>query len=84
MILTSKEYGPANSGIPLILIHGMGSAATAWQLVVPELAKSYRVITVDLPGHGQTQLPAGLDMSPKALAEYVMKLWIHLASARRT
>ncbi len=51
----------------------MGSAATAWQLVVPELSKTNRVITVDLPGHGQTELPAGIDMSPKSLAEYVLK-----------
>jgi pimeloyl-ACP methyl ester carboxylesterase len=71
LILNFKEYGSANSGLPLILIHGMGSAATAWQSVVPELSKTHRVITVDLPGHGETQLPAGLDMSPKFLADYV-------------
>ena len=51
----------------------MGSAATAWQLVVPELAKSYRVITVDLPGHGETELLLETDMSPKALADYVFE-----------
>ena len=73
MILKYREYGSTNSGLPLILIHGMGSAATAWQLVVPELSKKHRVITVDLPGHGETQLPAGLDMSPKSLAEYVLE-----------
>ena len=73
MILKTKEYGAGNSGLPIILIHGMGSAATAWQLVVPELSKTHRVITVDLPGHGETELPAGLDMSPKSLAEYVLE-----------
>ena len=73
MILNFKEYGSSNSGLPLILIHGMGSAATAWQLVVPELSKTHRVITVDLPGHGQTQLPSGIDMSPKSLAGYVLE-----------
>jgi pimeloyl-ACP methyl ester carboxylesterase len=73
LILNYQEYGAGNSGLPLILIHGMGSAATAWQLVIPELAKSYRVIAVDLPGHGETQLSAGLDMSPKSLAEYVLE-----------
>ena len=51
----------------------MGSAATAWQLVVPELSKTYRVITVDLPGHGETELPPETDMSPKALADYVFE-----------
>ena len=51
----------------------MGSAATAWQLVVPELSKTHRVITVDLPGHGETELPPETDMSPKALADYVFE-----------
>ena len=73
MILKTKEYGSDNPDLPLILIHGMGSAATAWQLVVPELSKTHRVITVDLPGHGETELPAALDMSPKSLAEYVIE-----------
>jgi len=79
MILKYKEYGSANSSLPLILIHGMGAAASAWQTVVPELSKTYRVITVDLPGHGETQLPAGLDMSPKSLAEYVLETMDSLA-----
>jgi len=73
MILKFQETGSGKSGIPLILIHGMGSASTAWQTVVPELSKTYRVITVDLPGHGATELPSGLDMSPKALADYVFE-----------
>ena len=51
----------------------MGSASTAWQLVVPELSKTHRVITVDLPGHGETELPPETDMSPKALADYVFE-----------
>ena len=35
-------------GDPLLLIHGMGSASTAWKLVKPELRRDYKVITVDL------------------------------------
>jgi pimeloyl-ACP methyl ester carboxylesterase len=73
MILKFIDSGSGNTGLPLILIHGMGSASSAWQTVVPELVKTSRVITVDLPGHGATKLPAGLDMSPKALAEYVFE-----------
>ena len=83
MILNFKEYGTDNPGLPLILIHGMGSAATAWQLVVPELSKTHRVITVDLPGHGETQLPTGLDMSPKSLAEYVLETMDSLSIEKR-
>jgi len=39
---------------PLVLIHGLGSAATAFKPIIPALAQSFRVITVDLPGHGQS------------------------------
>jgi pimeloyl-ACP methyl ester carboxylesterase len=39
---------------PLVLIHGLGSAATAFKPVIPALAHSFRVITVDLPGHGKS------------------------------
>jgi pimeloyl-ACP methyl ester carboxylesterase len=72
MILDATQYGVGKSELPIILIHGMGSAATAWQTIIPELSKSNWVITVDLPGHGKTSLPAGLDMSPKYLAQYLL------------
>ncbi|MFM8384593.1 MAG: alpha/beta fold hydrolase [Actinomycetota bacterium] len=47
--LSHKVFG---NGAPLLLIHGMGSASTAWKLIQDELALSFTVITVDLPGHG--------------------------------
>ena len=72
MILKTSTHGSVST-LPIILIHGMGSASTAWQTVVPELSKTHRVITVDLPGHGASELPPGTDMSPKALAEYVIE-----------
>lgn len=72
MILKSNLYGEATT-LPIILIHGMGSASTAWQTIVPELSNTHRVITVDLPGHGATELPPETDMNPKALAEYVFE-----------
>lgn len=72
MILKSTSSGDSNT-LPIILIHGMGSASTAWQTVLPELSKNFRVVTVDLPGHGPTELPPGTDMGPKALASYVFE-----------
>lgn len=41
----------------VILVHGWTCDATAWRSQVPELAKDYRVITLDLPGHGQSGSP---------------------------
>lgn len=41
----------------LILVHGWTCDETSWSEQVPVLAKKYRVITVDLPGHGRSDQP---------------------------
>jgi sigma-B regulation protein RsbQ len=41
----------------LMLVHGWTCDETSWAGNVPELAKQYRVITVDLPGHGKSGAP---------------------------
>jgi len=38
----------------LVLIHGWTCDETFWGSNVPALSKRYRVLTVDLPGHGQS------------------------------
>lgn len=55
----------------ILLIHGMGSASTAWQLLIPQLRRHFRVITVDLPGHGKTPFIKGTPMDPIALSDMV-------------
>ena len=44
---------------PLLLVHGWPQHWWAWRKVIPELARSYRVICPDLRGHGWTDAPAG-------------------------
>jgi pimeloyl-ACP methyl ester carboxylesterase len=56
---------------PLVLVHGLGSAATAFKPIIPALAQSFRVITVDLPGHGQTPLDPSQAMDPHSLGQAV-------------
>jgi 3-oxoadipate enol-lactonase len=41
------------------LLHGLGSCADDFRLQLPAVADDYRVILVDLPGHGRSALPAG-------------------------
>lgn len=48
------RYFAAGSGQPLVLIHGLGGAATNWTGLAPLLARSRRVIVPDLPGHGRS------------------------------
>ena len=49
---TSKGSGPA-----IILVHGWTCDETSWQGQVPELSKRFRIITLDLPGHGKSGSP---------------------------
>ena len=53
------------------MIHGMGSASTAWRQITPELTNSFRVVHIDLPGHGHSQLKPGTEMDPHSLSELV-------------
>jgi 3-oxoadipate enol-lactonase len=51
-----EEHG---NGQPLVFINGLGSSTRDWEFQVPEFSKSYRVITFDMRGHGQSEKPAG-------------------------
>ena len=42
----------------LIFVHGWTCDESSWTAQVPEFARTYRVLTLDLPGHGQSAGPA--------------------------
>lgn len=37
-----------------VLLHGTGASTHSWRLLVPYLSEQFRVIAIDLPGHGFT------------------------------
>jgi pimeloyl-ACP methyl ester carboxylesterase len=41
----------------LIFVHGWTCDSSSWEAQVPAFAGTYRVITLDLPGHGQSASP---------------------------
>lgn len=47
----------AGTGEPVVLLHGFGASTYSWRKVMPELAKSYRVVAIDLNGFGYTERP---------------------------
>ncbi len=50
------SYIDTGKGInTILLLHGLGSNAGFWRYNIPELAKKYRVIAVDLPGFGKSE-----------------------------
>jgi 2-hydroxymuconate-semialdehyde hydrolase len=59
------------AGDPVLLIHGSGPGVSAWanwRLLMPELAKSRRVIAPDMVGFGYTDRPAN--------QRYDMDTWV--------
>ena len=48
----------AGAGEPLLLLHGFTGSATTWRDLWPRLTARFRVLAVDLPGHGDSDAPA--------------------------
>jgi 3-oxoadipate enol-lactonase len=59
-------YETAGAGEPVLLIMGLGLAATAWWRTVPVLAERLRVIAFDNRGSGRSDCPKG----PYNLAQF--------------
>ncbi|NVJ21674.1 alpha/beta hydrolase [Myxococcus sp. AM011] len=53
------HYEESGQGIPVLLLHGLGSSGVDWELVTPRLASAYRVVVPDARGHGRSGKPAG-------------------------
>jgi pimeloyl-ACP methyl ester carboxylesterase len=54
----------------VVLVHGWTCDSTTWASQVPVLARKYRVITLDLPGHGKSGSPRAvfsMDLFAKAI-----------------
>jgi pimeloyl-ACP methyl ester carboxylesterase len=61
------RYFVGGSGPPLVLVHGLGGAASNWTELAPLLARRHRLLVPDLPGHGRsTALPAVSGLEPYA------------------
>jgi pimeloyl-ACP methyl ester carboxylesterase len=53
------RYFIGGKGPPLVLVHGLGGAASNWNELAPALARRHRLLVPDLPGHGgSSALPA--------------------------
>src|SRR5690348_9416291 len=61
------RYFVAGEGAPLILVHGLGGAASNWTELAPLLARGRRLLVPDLPGHGgSSALPGVSGLEPFA------------------
>ncbi len=63
------HYITAGHGAPLILLHGYAETSLMWKPIIPVLAERFTVIAPDLPGIGDSDIPAhGLDMKSAAIS----------------
>lgn len=51
-----EEHGSQKKP-PFIFLHGFMGSTLDWEFLIPRLGKKYRLIFIDLPGHGKTALP---------------------------
>lgn len=78
-------YRTAGEGEPLVLVHGLAGSARSWRTTAADLARSYRVHLVDLPGFGAMSRPRSRFVLSEAagwLAELLRELELgpaHLA-----
>jgi sigma-B regulation protein RsbQ len=51
------HWSSSGTGKTIILVHGWTCDDSSWAEQVPVLSKTFRVLTLDLPGHGRSESP---------------------------
>ena len=74
-------YTDAGLGLPVVLLHGYPFNRTLWNEQVSALSNSYRVITPDLRGHGESDASPGA-ATMNRMAQDVAALLDHLEITR--
>lgn len=54
-----RAFRQAGRGPALLLLHGIGDSSASWDPLIPELARTHRVLAPDLLGHGLSDTPRG-------------------------
>jgi len=54
---TTLAWTELGSGPPLVLLHGLGDSHRTWRRVAPRFAAHFRVLLLDMPGHGLSDRP---------------------------
>jgi pimeloyl-ACP methyl ester carboxylesterase len=67
----------------VILLHGYAETSRMWRPIIPQLAERFKVIAPDLPGIGDSAIPAGgLDMKSAATSIHALARKLGVEKAR--
>ena len=77
------HYFTAGHGPTVILLHGYAETSLMWKPIMPLLAERFTVIAPDLPGIGDSAIPAdGLDMKTAAIRMHALAKSLGVEKAR--
>jgi pimeloyl-ACP methyl ester carboxylesterase len=77
------HYLTGGHGLPLILLHGYAETSRMWIPIMPQLTERFLVIAPDLPGIGDSAIPAdGLDMKTSAIRIHALARSLGISKAR--
>jgi pimeloyl-ACP methyl ester carboxylesterase len=77
------HYLTAGHGPAVILLHGYTQTSRMWRPIIPLLAEKFTVIAPDLPGIGDSEIPAdGLDMKTAAIRIHALVKSLGVEKAR--
>ena len=77
------HYLTAGHGPTVILLHGYTQTSRMWKPIIPLLAERFTVIAPDLPGIGDSGIPAsGLDMKTSAIRIHALARSLGVEKAR--
>ena len=72
------HYLEAGEKEVVLMLHGFPTSAYLWRNIMPKIAKTHRVIALDLPGYGKSEKPLSPSYSfnfyTDLLAEFLSKL----------
>ncbi len=64
-------YADSGKGVPTLFLHGIPDSGSVWDDVTQKVRSSVRCIVPDLPGFGQSNVPAGFKVSLENMADFV-------------
>ena len=61
----------SGKGLPTLFLHGIPDSGAVWNDVTRVVSSSYRCVVPDLPGFGQSAVPAGFQITLDGMAEFI-------------
>lgn len=80
--MMSWQGGPSDAPETVVMIHGYSADKTVWMRFAKHFTTHYRVLVLDLPGHGETAFDPALRYDTVSQAQRVVQAMDHLGIAR--